>query len=143
VNYDGGVSSPGRLLAPLTLAALLSAPSPALATPPDPDPWLGRDKALHFGVSAGITGAAYGLTSLVSDDLRVRIAFGASAGIFVGAAKEMLDMAGLGTPSWKDFTWDVIGTAVGVGIAISIDLAVRGVHPKPSPSPSPSPTHTR
>ncbi len=127
-----------RLLVPLTFAALVSASSPALATPPatDPDPWFGRDKALHFGVSAGITGAAYGLTSLVSDDIRVRIAFGAGAGIVAVAANELLDLTGLVDPSWKDFTWDVIGTAIGVGIAITIDLAVRGVHPQHQPAPA-------
>jgi putative lipoprotein len=126
------VSSTARIFAPLTLVAFMSAAAPARATPPvaDPDPWFGRDKALHFGVSAGITGAAYGITALASDDIRIRIAFGAGVGVLAGAAKELADLAGLGDPSWKDFTWDLIGTAVGVGIAISIDIAVRGLHPK-------------
>lgn len=121
-----------RALAPLAAAALISGSTPTLAAPPDPDPWLGRDKAVHFGVSAGVAGAGYGLSALGTDDIRIRIAFGAGAGIVVGAVKELIDMTGAGTPSWKDFTWDVIGTVVGVGIAISIDLAVRSLRPKPA-----------
>jgi len=119
-------------LAPAVAAALLTASTPALATPPvaDPDPWWGKDKALHFGVSTAIAGAGYGLSSLGTPDIRVRIAFGAGAGILAGAAKELLDLSGTGDPSWKDFTWDVIGTFVGVGIAVSIDLAVRSLQPK-------------
>src|SRR5689334_10766777 len=99
-------------------AAAVIASSTSLAAPPtkDPDPWFGRDKALHFAACAGISGAGYGVTALFSDDLRVRIAFGAGLGITVGAVKELVDLAGYGDPSWRDFTWDLIGTAVGVGI---------------------------
>jgi len=35
-------------------------------------------------------------------------------------------MAGAGSPSWKDFTWDAIGTLVGLALGWSIDLLVRG-----------------
>jgi putative lipoprotein len=121
-----------RSFAPLAFAASLISSTPALAAPPDPDPWFGRDKALHFGASAGVAGAGYGLSALGTDDIRIRIAFGAGAGVVVGAVKELVDMTGVGDPSWKDFAWDVIGTAVGVGIAISIDLAVRSLRPKPA-----------
>lgn len=119
-----------------TLAAALLVASPTLATPPgaplatDPDPWFGRDKAYHFAACAGISGLGYGLTAFATNDLRIRVGLGAGLGIAVGATKELLDLSGMGDPSWKDFTWDVIGTVVGVGIAISIDLGVRGLHPK-------------
>lgn len=119
-----------RAVVPLTLAAFLSAGAPASATPPDPDPWWGRDKALHFGLDAAISGAAYGFTSLATGDVRIRIAFGAGAGLLAGAGKELVDMAGAGTPSWRDFTWSMIGMAVGVAVAVSIDLAVRSVEPR-------------
>lgn len=121
-------------LAPLTVTALLTASLPAFAAPPatDPDPWFGRDKALHFGVSAGIAGAGYGLSALGTDDIRIRIAFGAGAGVVLGAVKELVDLTGVGHASWKDFAWDVIGTVVGVGIAVSIDLAVRSLQPRPA-----------
>ncbi|APR87325.1 Putative lipoprotein [Minicystis rosea] len=123
-----------RAFAPAVAAAVLSASTPALAVPPmaDPDPWLSRDKALHFGVSVGVAGTGYGLSALGTDDIRIRIAFGAGAGILVGAAKELIDLTGAGDPSWKDFAWDVVGTLVGVGIAVSIDLAVRSLRPKPA-----------
>jgi putative lipoprotein len=130
---------------PLALAAaLLTASSPALATPPlaspppaspalsvppDPDPWLGHDKALHFSVAAAIAGAGYGLSALYTSDLRVRAAFGGGVSLAAGAGKELLDLAGFGDPSWRDFAWDVIGAVVGVGIAVSIDSAARGLHP--------------
>jgi putative lipoprotein len=116
--------------APLSLAAWLVASS-ALADKPDPDPWFGEDKALHFTACGLISGTAYGVTSLATRSWPARIGIGAGAGIAAGAGKELLDLAGLGDPSWKDFAWDVFGTAVGVGIAITIDYATRGPDPKP------------
>ncbi|MEP7122712.1 MAG: hypothetical protein ABJE95_17440 [Byssovorax sp.] len=119
--------------APLA-AALLLAPSSAHAAPPAPalDPWFGPDKALHFTLSSVIAAGGYGMTSLFSDRLATRIAFGAGLGVTVGAAKELWDLSGHGDPSWKDFTWDVLGTAVGVGIAITFDLAMRGPERAPA-----------
>jgi putative lipoprotein len=116
--------SPALLAAPLA-AMLLLVPTRAHAAPPDPDPWFGPDKALHFTLSSLIAGGGYGLTALADDHIATRIAFGAGLGVVVGAGKELWDLSGHGDPSWKDFTWDLIGTAVGVGIAITIDLATR------------------
>jgi putative lipoprotein len=112
------------IAAPLA-AMMLFTPTRASAAPPDPDPWFGPDKALHFTLSSLIAGGGYGLTALADDHIATRIAFGAGLGLVVGAGKELWDLAGHGDPSWKDFTWDVIGTVVGVGIAITIDLATR------------------
>ena len=53
-----------------------------------------------------------------------RATAGASFSLSLGIGKEAYDAAGGGDPSFRDFTWDVIGTAVGVGIALLIDLAV-------------------
>lgn len=113
-------------------AALLLAPAPARAAEPDPDPWFGPDKALHFTLSGLIAGGGYGATAIFDDHLATRVAFGAGLGLVVGAGKELWDLAGHGDPSWRDFTWDVIGTAFGVGIAVTIDLATR------SPARSPA-----
>jgi putative lipoprotein len=119
-----------RLRPALALALLtLAVPRAAAAAPPDPDPWFGPDKALHFTLSALITSGGYGAGALFVQPLPARIAFGAGLGITVGATKELIDLAGFGDPSWKDFAWDVLGTAVGVGICVSIDVAVRGLHP--------------
>jgi putative lipoprotein len=97
-----------------------SAPLPARA-----DDWWGPDKALHFGVSAGIAGAAYGVSATVIEPRWGRAVAGASVALAAGGIKELVDLTGAGDPSWKDFTWDVLGTAVGVGIALAIDFAVR------------------
>lgn len=119
---------------PAALAALLAVTLASTAAradePPDPDPWLAPDKALHFGVAAAITGGGYGLCSLVADDMTSRAIVG--VGLSVGAIsfKEALDAAGFGTPSVKDIAWGFIGTAVGLGISISIDLAVRSGEPQ-------------
>ena len=116
----------------LPAAIALTTPGAAAAqTPPqkvaiDPDPWFGTDKALHFSISAGIAGGGYGITSAFTPKLWPRLAIGGGVAIAVGAGKELLDMAGLGDPSWKDFAWDVIGVAVGLGVAVVIDFASRG-----------------
>jgi putative lipoprotein len=117
------------LLAPVAAAALIAGAAPARAAPPDPDPWFGRDKGLHFAMSSLITGASYGGAAIASPDLRVRIAFGAGIGLAAGVAKELFDLAGLGHPSWKDLTWDIVGVAVGLGVSVTLDLAIRGPHP--------------
>lgn len=91
------------------------------------DEWWGTDKALHFGVSAALAGGAYALTSTQTENRPVRCVVAAAATLAVGAAKEGYDAAGYGDASWRDFTWDVVGTAVGVTLAYAIDhLASRG-----------------
>lgn len=91
---------------------------------PDPDPWWGPDKALHLVFSSAIAGAGYGITAAFTDSRPVRLLVGGAAGLLAGTAKELLDLAGLGDPSWKDFTWDVIGTACGVLVAFLLDVFV-------------------
>ena len=46
-----------------------------------------------------------------------------------GAAKELWDVAGPGDASWRDFTWDVVGTATGVAVAFAIYAALRRAVP--------------
>ena len=105
--------------------ALLTA-SPAARA--DDDPWISRDKAFHFDVSAGIAAAAYGASAAWLVDARWKsLAIGGGVAIGAGAAKELLDLAGLGDPSWKDFTWDCVGTVAGLALAWGIDLALGGV----------------
>jgi putative lipoprotein len=104
-----------------------SAPVRAASPDPDPDPWLGPDKALHFGISALLAGSAYGLSALVLDARYERLLVGGGFALAAGAAKELYDLSGHGDPSWRDFTWDAIGTFVGLAIAWGIDLAVAGV----------------
>ena len=106
----------------LALLAILLAAAPAQAA--QEDPWWGQDKALHFGVSAGLGAGGYGLSSLVLEPRWQRATAGAGFSLSLGIGKEVYDAAYGGDPSWKDLTWDVIGTAVGVGVALLIDVAI-------------------
>lgn len=89
------------------------------------DDWLGRDKALHFGASAAIAGTGYGVTTSFTDRRALAFAVGGGVALGTGLAKEVLDAAGYGTPSWKDLAWDAIGTLVGLGIAYGVDALIR------------------
>jgi putative lipoprotein len=114
------------VLACVTSAVILTAGSVARAD--DGDPWISRDKAIHFDVSAGIAAAGYGVSAAWLVDARWKaLAIGGGVALGAGATKELLDLAGLGDPSWKDFAWDAIGTVAGLVLAWSIDLALGGV----------------
>jgi putative lipoprotein len=106
---------------PLTLALALGATA-ARAT--EPDPWWGVDKGLHFGISIGLGAGGYAASSLLLDERWQRAATGAGFSITLGAGKELYDLSGHGDASWRDFTWDLAGTAVGVGVAWLLDLAL-------------------
>jgi putative lipoprotein len=114
----------------LVLAAFGTA-TPARAS--DDDPWWGRDKALHFGVSAGLGASGYAVSSLVLESRLERTATGAAFSLTLGAGKELYDLSGSGDASWKDFTWDVAGTAVGVGVALLVDLMITPQKSNSSP----------
>jgi len=116
-------SGGAALVATLSLAAaLLLCEGTARAA--DPDPWFGSDKALHFGVSVGLAAGGYGVSSFVLEKPWQRAVAGAGFSLTLGAGKELYDLTGHGDASWKDFTWDVVGTAVGVGIALLVDTAL-------------------
>lgn len=114
---------------PAAAVALISllASSPAVAADPDPDPWLSTDKTLHFGVSAGIAVTGYAASTAVFDARGHALLVAGGVTLAAGAGKEVLDLAGFGTPSWKDFVADVAGMLVGLAVAWSVDLVVRGV----------------
>jgi putative lipoprotein len=112
------------------LATLIVAAWPSRARAGDPDPWLGPDKALHFGASAVIAGGAYGVSATFARARYVRLLVGGGVALAAGAGKELYDLSGHGDPSWRDFTWDVLGTLVGLGVAWGIDLAIGGTDPR-------------
>jgi putative lipoprotein len=114
-----------RLFFPFAIMIATTTLSPR-ARAQDPDPWFGRDKALHFGASAIIAGGGYGLAATQFEARYPRLLIGGGLALAAGAGKELLDMTGFGDPSWRDFTWDVIGTATGLLVAWGIDLLVRG-----------------
>jgi len=120
-------------IAALTL--LVAFARPAMAA--DRDPWFGRDKALHFSASATLAMVGYGVGALKTPDPLTRPAVGATLGLSAGIAKELLDLAGTGDPSWRDLTWDVVGTATGVLVASGIDYLIRRAS-RPVPQPESS-----
>jgi putative lipoprotein len=118
------------LVFPLAALALFATAQPAAAEGPDPDPWIARDKAFHFDVSAGIAAATYAASAAWLVDSRGKaLAIGGAVTLAVGGAKELLDLAGVGgDPSWKDFAWDAIGMVAGLAIAWSVDMLLGGVN---------------
>jgi len=104
----------------LTLAAAVFLSAPARA-----DEWFGRDKALHFGASAAISGAAYGVTTAFDDRRSIAFLIGGGVALSAGLAKEGYDALGYGEPSLKDLVWDVAGTLVGLGVAYGVDALFR------------------
>ena len=104
----------------LALVILLGAASARA----EEDPWLGPDKFLHFGVSAGAAMAGYATSAFFLEEPWQRATAGASLALSLGAGKELYDLAGAGDASWRDFTWDAVGTAVGVGLALAVDVLV-------------------
>ena len=116
----------GCLLATLALAI----PGPARA---DDDPWIARDKALHFDASAGMAAMSYAVSAGWIVDARWKaLALAGGVTLAVGAGKELVDATHVfgGDPSWKDFTWDAIGAVAGLAIAWGMDLLLGGAGPE-------------
>jgi putative lipoprotein len=111
-----------------TLIIGVAASLPARAA--DPDPWFGRDKALHFAASSTIAAGGYAVGAAVFDARGHALIFGGALAAVAGIGKEVLDLTGFGDPSWRDLTWDGIGTVTGLALAWGVDLLLRGVSPK-------------
>lgn len=120
---------------PLLAAGLLLLAAPAHAE--EKDPWLGRDKALHFGASAVLAGGGYGVGAMIFDARRDRALLGGAVALSAGVGKELYDLTGAGNASYRDLTWDVVGTGVGLLLAWSLDLLLdSGDEAKPSEAAS-------
>lgn len=116
MGYGRLVRTPALVLG---LAFLAVAP-PAAAR--DRDAWTGDDKLLHFSASAVLAGLGYGVSAFFVSPRSTRAAIGAGSSLTFGVGKEIYDLSGHGTPSWRDLTWDVVGTGVGTAIALGVDL---------------------
>lgn len=115
--------------APFALAFMLTS---AVASASDTDPWFGPDKAMHFGVSVGLAAGGYAASSPWLESRSERALVGGAFSLTLGASKELWDLAGHGDPSWRDFTWDVVGTALGLALAVGVDSLVS--HGKDAPA---------
>lgn len=91
----------------------------------DDDPWIARDKALHFGVSAVLAGGTYAAVSPWVESPLWRFVTGFSVSLSLGAAKELWDLSGRGHPSVRDFTWDAVGALTGASLALAVDYGRR------------------
>jgi putative lipoprotein len=98
-------------------ATLLS--SSALAS--DADPWFGPDKALHFGLSVLLSAGGYATSCIWLDTRTERAVAGGTFSLTLGAGKELWDLSGHGDASWRDFSWDALGTGVGLALAVAGD----------------------
>lgn len=114
----------------LFLAAVLAVSAVANDARADDDPWLGHDKFLHATVSGTLASLSYTGATQLFESRGTALLAAAGFTVAIGAAKETMDLAGFGDPSWKDFTWDVIGTAAGLALALSMDVFVRGLDPR-------------
>lgn len=106
-----------RFALPLVLCWVWA--SPALA-----DRWWGPDKELHLYASAGLASTSWWFAKSLRLSDPVASACALSLTLLVGGAKELVDLTGLGDPSWKDFAWDVIGAVVGVVLGLVIERLV-------------------
>jgi putative lipoprotein len=105
------------------------------------DPWFGRDKALHFTVSASLAVVAYAGASLKTDDRRTRVAAAITFALGAGLLKEAWDLTGHGDASWRDLTWDVVGTTTGVLFAYAFDWAMSRLRGSEAASSAPPTGH--
>jgi putative lipoprotein len=112
-------------VAPLLAAALLSLSVSGRARASPNDPWFGPDKAWHFGLSLALAAGGYAGSSIWLDKRTERAVFGGAFSLSLGAGKELWDLSGHGDPSWRDFTWDVIGTSVGLALAVGGDALLH------------------
>lgn len=113
-------------LAPIVATLILMICPATASAAADPDPWFGKDKMLHFGVSAGLAAGGYAAGTVFWEGTEERLLAGAALALGLGVAKELYDLTGRGHPSWRDLAWDVAGTAVGLGLAWSVDRLLGG-----------------
>lgn len=119
----------------LGIALLLATPAHAQQADQgaEKDPWFGPDKALHFGASASIAVVVYAGSSFKTDHRPTRAAAAFTVALSAGILKETWDLTGHGDASWRDLTWDIVGTTTGVLFAYAIDWAISRLR---GPSPA-------
>jgi len=94
---------------------------PPIAVASDRDPWWGRDKQLHFAVSVGLANTAYLGASFLTPREIHRTIIAETVAFSAGIAKEVYDKFNHGDPSYRDLTWDLIGSTTGTVVAWLID----------------------
>jgi len=85
------------------------------------DAWWGKDKQKHLLVSLSVSAATYVWLGHSGVESSLRMGVTTLLVLSAGALKEARDAMGYGHPSWKDMTWNVIGTAVGLVVAYVVE----------------------
>ncbi|HEX3696575.1 MAG TPA: hypothetical protein VH374_14425 [Polyangia bacterium] len=129
------MAAPSLAILAAALAVVFFA-GPAARADDDPDPWFGRDKALHFSASAFIAAGSYGVARVGLDDPRPCLLIAGSVALAAGAGKELYDLSGHGDASWRDLTWDAIGTATGLLVAWAVDRTITWWLQPPATAPA-------
>jgi len=106
---------------PLAVALVVLFASQSAAQAAEPDPWFGRDKAIHFSVSFALAGNSYADSSAFTKRTSIRVLSGVGVALSAGIAKELADRYDGGDASWRDLAWDAIGTATGTLVAWLVD----------------------
>src|SRR5690606_29661856 len=88
----GGLTMSRQLCGPLGALLLCATPLTASADVAQADPWFGRDKALHFGVSVGLAATGYTAGALAFPDSKAAPwVTGAAFSLSLGLGKELVD----------------------------------------------------
>jgi uncharacterized protein YfiM (DUF2279 family) len=123
-----------RLIPLPVLVALCVLPARSSAGATAGDDWLGEDKAKHFAACFTLAGAGYGGGALLFEAPETRWLTGAGLAMGAGLGKELYDSRRGGTGfSFKDMSWNVVGTATGLGVAYLVDRLVFGGREEPGP----------
>lgn len=116
-----------RLIPLPVLIALCVLPAGSSAGAASGDAWLGGDKAKHFAACFTLAGAGYGGGALLFEAPGARWLSGVGLAMGAGLGKELYDSRRGGTGfSFKDMSWNAVGTATGLGVAYLVDRLVFG-----------------
>ena len=85
----------------------------------------GPDKVEHVAANLAIVDAVWAAAAYADAPLWLRIVASTSTAATASAGKELWDLAGHGTPSFGDLTYDAFGIVAGVGFALAVESLVR------------------
>ena len=101
-----------------------------LINPSDPYTLTAPSLAIAACAASLLGAGGYAASSAWLGSRTERALAGGAFSLTVGAGKELWDLSGHGDPSWRDFTWDVIGTAAGVALAAGVDALTSSKQPR-------------
>ncbi len=84
------------------------------------------DKALHFGAGA-VSSMFFSTFSMPQNEIWKPAIYGMIGATGLGVSKELLDLAGLGTPEWADLGATMLGAAISMGIIIIVKVIVKRI----------------